>query len=120
MDDPGLIYFEQVSLDKIMSTKYAANLWFEDKVCSQYDLDHWPRTCKIIHLGHVQEHFRCAKVSNCSLRRSRLRCWMDYQLFLLPSPHMCSYHRVHRAILWEQMRQDCSYVLSPPCMFGHV
>lgn len=52
MDDPGLIFFEEVS--KILSSiLYCADSVPIDQVCHQHDLDHRPWTCQVFTSDHV-------------------------------------------------------------------
>jgi len=52
MDDPGLIFFEEVS-KTLLSILYCADSIRIDQVRHQYDLDHRPRTCQVLTSDYV-------------------------------------------------------------------
>jgi hypothetical protein len=52
MDDPGLIFFEEVSSDALyVQCSFDQN--FTDKICVEHDLDNRAWTRQIINSGHV-------------------------------------------------------------------
>jgi hypothetical protein len=94
MDDPGLIFFEEVGNMPTCYNTYIDSI-FTDQICHQHDLHHWARSCQVLDLGHVQEYFRCAEVPDCRLYCTRIRRGLDCQLHDISSLHLLPNHTLH-------------------------
>jgi hypothetical protein len=91
-------------------------LTFLDKVRSEHDLHHWIGSCQVFYLDIIQEHLRCTKVSHCGILRACVCHMLDRQLRVLALVHLLPNHSVHRAVLWQQLRRDCTNVFGPTGM----
>jgi hypothetical protein len=119
MDDPGLIFFEEVG-EMPFCCKIHTNSNSTDQVCLEHDLHRWTRPRQIIHLGHVQEHICSAKVPNRRLRCTRIRRGLDRQLHDLSSLHLLPNHCLHRALLQQQLRRDSTNVFGSSGKYAKV
>jgi hypothetical protein len=119
MDDPGLIFFEEVGAIPFCC-KIHTNSSSTDQVCPEHDLHRWTRSRQIIYLGHVQEHLCSAKVPDRRLRCARIRRGLDCQLHDLSSLHLLPNHCLHRALLQQQLRTDSTNVFGSSSKYGKV
>jgi hypothetical protein len=117
MDDPGLIFFEEVSL-LITLIQCDVNQSFADQIRSQHDLHHWARARQIFHSGYVQKHFRRAKISNHCLHSTRVCGGVDRQLLDISPLHLLPDHRLHRTLLQQQLRRNGAHVFSSVSKYG--
>lgn len=92
MDDPGLIFFEEVRSTTQLPASYSS---CTDEVCVEHYLYHRSWAHQSLDTNHVQEHLRRPQVSNHSLHRSRICYWLDRQLQLLTSLYVLPNHGVY-------------------------
>lgn len=113
MDDPGLIFFEEVSwIDDCVTL--CADM-SPDKVCYQHDLHCWTRTRQVVNPNPLQDHLRRAKIPYLRIHRACVCGSLDHQLHILTSVYVLPYHRLYRALLREQLCRDRTNVFGTTC-----
>lgn len=113
MDDPGLIFFEEVSCFEDCVTLRAD--MSPDKICYQHDLYCWARTRQVVNSNPIQDHLRRTQIPYLRIHRACVCGSLDHQLHILASVYVLPYHCLYRALLREQLRRDRTNVFSTTC-----